>query len=147
MIIDKIENAHLYYSISSDVEECLKYLESKAYPTEVTARYKVGEKTSFNVSKYISNDPAKREWEAHEHCLDLQFVISGTESIYYANRSQMTYTGKEEGKDHLCYEGEGSMLKLQAGYFCILFPDDVHKTKTLWQNPCEILKGVFKIKI
>ena len=59
----------------------------------------------------------------------------------------MEYCGKTEGKDHLCYEGEGAVLPLEEGYFCILFPEDVHRTKTMAEEPCEVVKGVFKIKL
>lgn|GEM_PF-4055366 len=43
--------------------------------------------------------------------------------------------------------GEGAVLPLEEGYFCILFPEDVHRTKTMAEEPCEVLKGVFKIKL
>lgn len=147
MIIDRIENAYLYYKVSPEVEVCLRYLGEKQYPTKVTPRFQVTENSSFNVSEYVTKPLSERGWEAHDHCIDLQFVIAGRETISYANRSQLEYRGKVEGKDHLCYEGEGAVLPLDAGYFCILFPDDVHRTKTMAETACEVIKGVFKIKL
>lgn len=147
MIIDRIENAHLYQGISPEVSACLEYLALKQYPLEVTPRFQVTERSSFNVSRYVTKPLEERAWEAHDHCIDLQFVIRGRETISYANRQQMEYCGKTEGKDHLCYEGEGAVLPLEEGYFCILFPEDVHRTKTMAEEPCEVVKGVFKIKL
>ncbi len=147
MIIDRIENAHLYYGISTEVKTCLQYLEQKQYPLEATPRFQVTDRSSFNVSQYVTKPLNGRGWEAHDHCIDLQFVIKGRETISYANRGQMEYKGKTEGKDHLCYEGEGAVLPLDEGCFCILFPDDVHRTKTMAESASEVTKGVFKIQL
>ena len=146
MIIDRIENARLYYEISSEVKACLQYLEQRKYPLTPTKRFQITEHSSFNVSQYWTKPLGERGWEAHDHCIDLQFVIKGRETISYANRSRLTYTGATEGKDHLCYEGAGAVLPLEEGDFCILFPDDVHRTKTMAEEPCQVTKGVFKIQ-
>lgn len=147
MIIDRIENAYLYYGISPEVKECLGYLEKKQYPSEATPRFQVTESASFNVTEYETKPLEQRQWEAHDYCIDLQFVIKGRETISYANRQQLKYMGKTEGKDHLCYEGEGAVLQLDEGYFCILFPEDVHRTKTMAEKKERVVKGVFKIKM
>ena len=100
MIIDQIKNAYLYYGISPEVKKCLQYLEEKRYPEEETPRFQIDEKCSFNVSRYITKPLDQREWEAHDYCIDLQVVLKGFETISYANRAQMDFVGKTEGKDH-----------------------------------------------
>ncbi len=147
MIIDHIDNAPLYYGISEDVKESLEYLKERKYPTSTTARYQVGENTSFNVNEYITKPFEKAEWEAHDHCIDLQFVIKGEETISYGCRCRMHFESSHPQKDRLAYTGEGDVLELKEGYFCILFPDDVYRTKTMLNQPSAVTKGVFKISL
>lgn len=145
MILDKVENAPLYYGISPDVDLCLKYLVEKQYPLVPTSRFSISPSVSFNVTQYTPKALHERSWEAHDRSIDIQVVMAGRESISYANRDNLTYTHTQEGKDHLCYEGEGSVLPLCEGYFCILFPDDVHRTKTILDSTEPVTKGVFKV--
>ena len=147
MIIDQIKNAHSYYGLSSDIKECLSYLKEKQFPMEETSRFKINETCSLGIFRYRTVPIEEREWEAHDHCIDLQAVLKGKETISCASREQMQYIGTVEGKDLLRYQGKGDAFCLEEGYFCLLFPDDVHRTKIQTKHSCEVLKAIFKIAL
>lgn len=145
MVFDKIENAHLYAALSPDIAFGLQYLASTDLVDLSNGRIPLNERITLSLSEYDTF--VDRNWEAHDRCVDVQFVVSGEEIIEYANREQLEYVSTAEDKDQVVFMGTGNRILMKAGYFAILFPDDVHKPKVAVNVPKEVKKAVLKIKI
>lgn len=130
MIIDHIENAALYTGISPKIERCLQYIASTGL--KQTAPFKgelEGTGITLSLSEYETQAAEERDWEAHDRCIDIQYVVCGKEYMGYANRAQMTFVKKTDGRDHLVYSGEGAKFLVEESCFAIFFPQDVHKPR------------------
>ena len=145
MIIDRIENAPLYYGISEDIREALEFFRTH---TGEEQPVQLSERVNVKILPYETKNDDERKWEAHEHLIDIHYAAKGSEDVCWANRADLVFTKKEEGKDVLRYTGEGTRFHLREGMFAIVFPDDVHKTKLNPNGTKEtVLKGIAKIKI
>lgn len=145
MIIDRIENAGLYYSISPDIKAGLLFLNEcpgdPGYKISLTPTLKA------SVSQYETLPRGRRKWEAHDHLIDIHYVLEGAEVVTWASRKELSYSGKEPDADVLRFTGEGTEFMLKAGMFCIMFPDDVHITKTADMETQNVIKCVLKLSV
>jgi len=151
MILDIIENAHLYYNISKNVARCVKILNDKNILNQPDGKYEIdGEKLYYLVVRYTTKPVYAGELEAHRKYIDLQFVISGEETIPYANTSTLKisqrYSKKVEATMYQIPKAF-SKLRLYKGVFCIFFPQDAHLPGRISQKKSHIHKIVFKIAI
>lgn len=145
MVFDKIENAHLYDALSPDIAFGLQYLAMTNLAEQANGRIPLNERITLSLSEYETF--IDRSWEAHDRCVDIQFVVRGEEIIEYANREQLEYVSTAADKDQVVFKGTGNRILMKAGYFAILFPDDVHKPKVAVDVPKNVKKAVLKIKI
>jgi len=143
MIIDNIENAEQYYGVSEALREALSFLKEHPFETQpVTLSYGV----TVKILPYETMPDASRKWEAHDHLIDIHYVVEGSEDICWSDRNDLKFLRSEEGKDVLRYEGEGTRLTLHAGMFAVMFPQDAHRTKLAGTDGCKtVLKGIVKI--
>lgn len=145
MIVDYIENADLYYGISESVKEALNFLRQCSGRTEPVT---LESGTTVKILPYETLPEEQRKWEAHDHLIDIHYAAEGTEDMLWASRRDLAFLYKEDGKDVLRYEGEGTRITLKPGMFAIVFPDDVHKTKLAHNGiPSTVLKGIVKINL
>jgi len=147
MIIDKVENVHLYRDIHPAVSQFFDYARNFDFAGKENFKEPLDDTLLISFSTYRTKAFDEKEWEAHDHCIDLQLVLDGRETLCYANRDQMNFAGATEGKDKLIYTGDGARFLLEKGYFAILFPDDVHKTKLHTDGARQVVKMVGKVRI
>ena len=84
MIKDKIENAHIYYNISENLEKGFEWIINTDLKTAKDWRYYIdGENIYANVQSYETKDDAP--FEGHRKYIDIQYMISGVEKIGITN--------------------------------------------------------------
>lgn len=147
MIIDKLENIGLYENLNPQIQAFFEYASAFDYHGKENFKEKLSKMLSISFSKYTTKAFDEKGWEAHDHCIDIQLVLAGTETLAYANREQLNFVEKAEGKDKLVYTGDGSRFKLGEGYFAIIFPQDGHKTKLNYGEESEVIKLIGKVSI
>jgi len=145
MIIDRIENAELYYSISPDIKAGLSFL--NGCPCDPGYNISLTPTLKASVSQYETLSRGKRKWEAHDHLIDIHYVLEGAEVVTWASRKDLFYSGKEPDADVLRFTGEGTEFIIKGGMFCIMFPDDVHITKTADKECQNVIKCVLKASV
>ncbi len=80
----------------------------------------------------ISHDQGRTvsdgELEAHRKYLDIQFVISGNESMGWKNREGLVNSMEyDEERDLEFFKGEpGSIMRVPPGSFIVFLPSDAH---------------------
>lgn len=143
--ITNIEELQNYFNLPKEAIELVKGANAK---TECK-RYEFGEKCFVNVqdTATVCETPLM---EAHEVFVDVQYLISGEERIFYTSKEglkiQREYTEKgdmafydfDENSECVCYK---------SGEAVILYPEEAHLPNRAVGEPMPIKKAVIKIAV
>ena len=150
MVIDKLENAHLYAGLSAKVKKGLEILKDKKLSTKKDGRYDVnGDNLYYVIQRYTTKPIEEGRLETHRKYIDIQFAAKGEEVIGHSLLSQLNVEEPyDEAKDIVFYEvpEKISTIKLSEGMFCILFPQDGHIPGCQLAGPSNVVKVVVKVK-
>lgn len=149
MILDSIKNAHLYTGVSERIALGLKYLQETDLSKLEPGKYEIdGTNVYAAVSAYDTKPVEQGKFEAHKKYIDIQYIVSGEENMYYAYISEMKEaTEYNETKDVLFYTGKGDPLTVKAKHFAIFFPEDVHMPNIAINEPTAVKKVVVKVAL
>jgi len=148
MIIDKIENAHIYKMIGERISKSLEYIKATDLKTLPAGKYTIdGENIFALVSEYKTKSEQEGKLEAHRKYLDVQYVIRGEELMGYAplGNQQILEPYKEEN-DIVFFTGDKSFTKVSEGMFAIFFPEDVHMPGISTGKISDVKKLVIKVR-
>ncbi len=148
MIIDKLENAHLYYSLNKNLEIGLKYLQNtNLMETEDGKHIIDGETIYANVQSGMTKDALTTPWEAHKIYTDIQYVINGAEIMGWTNLENLCETEKySEKKDVVFGRANGDYITVPQGYFVIFTPQDAHQPMLKINDSKMVKKVIVKVK-
>jgi len=129
MIIDKLKNINLYFCLSDRISKAINFLQQADFSNFQQKIVEIDGENIFAIfSEYQTKDIQNCKLEAHKKYIDIQYIVSGSELIGYAPLNDQTITEEyDEEKDVIFFEGETSLMKLEAGMFTVFFPDDLHK--------------------
>lgn len=153
MILDSIENAALYSSVSQGICDALSAAAN--YPTlpYITGKTEINDDKLFLLAlEYETKWPDGDAFmEAHQKYIDVMYMVDGEELIYVKQTSSLTklisaYDGE---KDALLAELDKNMTEvhLKAGDFVILFPQDAHCPGCCVDSPKTVKKIICKVAI
>jgi YhcH/YjgK/YiaL family protein len=146
MIIDKIENAHLYKNIGERISKSFEYIRTTDLKTLPAGKYPIdGENIFALVSEYKTKSEQEGKLEAHRKYIDVQYVIEGEELMGYVplGNQQILEPYKEEN-DIVFFTGDKSFTKVSEGMFAIFFPEDVHMPGIMTKESSPVKKLVIK---
>ena len=149
MIIDKIENSKLYYSINERITKALKYLGTEDLLNIGEGKYEIdGDDVCALINIYDTKNPGDGNLEAHRKFIDVQYVVSGSELMGYVPLKEQKPLKEYDGeKDFILYKDDPSLVKLDAGMFAILFPGELHMPGIMINNPAKVKKVVIKVRV
>lgn len=150
MIVTTIKELPCFKEILSDnAEKIINFIENWKKNPQKPGKYEIdGEKLFAAVSIYETENAEKREFEAHKKYIDLQYVFSGAETLYWADLDSLCQTSESfsTGGDVAFYKGEAqSSVNLSGDVCAILLPKDAHKPNCIFDEKQEVTKIVFKI--
>lgn len=146
MIIDKIENAHLYKNLGERISKSFEYIKTTDLKNLPAGKYQIdGENIFALVSEYKTKPEQEGKLEAHKKYIDVQYVIEGEELMGYSplGLQQILEPYKEEN-DIIFFKGDKSFTKVSAGMFAIFSPEDVHMPGIASGKPSSVKKLVIK---
>ncbi|MDR1381510.1 MAG: YhcH/YjgK/YiaL family protein [Tannerella sp.] len=111
--------------------------------------YDLGDGMRANITEYYTKLPEKARWEVHRKCIDIQYVISGTEKIGYKLLEDCILPGdySPEKDVQLFDEQEGHYgIGTQENIF-IFFPTDAHRPSLRISDAGYVKKLVLKIPV
>ncbi len=148
MIVDKIENAALYYGVGERMEKALKFLQGlNGEGLDEKVQIDGDDVFAFPVA-YTSKPQSESVWEAHKNYIDVQFIVDGNECIGYEYIKNLKVTQEYDGEtDSMLLEGDGTMVKSGVGTFMILYPHDAHMPGAQDNGPCEMKKVIVKVRV
>jgi len=152
MIIDKLENASEYYSLGKDIERGLKYLQNTDLKSMPCQKHVIdGDVLWANIQQMPTKEPETTPWEIHKTYTDIQYVITGTERMDWANveyfEGENDYDKQNDYQFGLVKPGgtQGSLI-VNEGYFVIFTPFDAHKPALKVDKVQDIKKVIVKVK-
>lgn len=149
MILDKINNAYLYYGIHPDIKAGVEYLE-KLNPDVELGEYVINDNVKSIVSEYMTREVFERGFEAHKNVIDIQFPIIGRERIKWSYLEGMKrHIDYDPVKDRAFYKDpvEETHVDIGNGFFAIFFPMDGHGPQYYVNQPEKIKKVTLKVKM
>jgi len=148
MIIDKLENAHLYKNLGERISKSFDYIKTTDLKNLPAGKYPIdGENIFALVSEYKTKPEFEGKLEAHKKYIDVQYVISGEELMGYAPLGgQKVLEPYKEENDIVFFSGDKSFTTVSAGMFVIFFPEDVHMPGISTRKISEVKKLVIKVR-
>jgi len=151
MIVDYIENAYLYIGLSDGLRKAFEIIKDKSLSQKADDRYDVdGDKLYYIVQHYTTKPREECKLEAHKKYIDVQFVVTSQEIIYYTPLNGLKIeTPYDQTKDVAFYKVPAGLtaINLRPGMFCILFPQDAHIPGCQIDGPSNVHKVVVKVKM
>ena len=152
MIFDSAKNLDFYRGLGVDgrYEKAVDFLKNTDLESLAPGKYEIDGKNVFaNVTEYTTVPWEEAKYEAHHNYTDIQYVISGSETMTFARIDELNEkVPYNEEKDVVFYDNENPGLKVvvKAGEYMIFNPWDGHKPKAAAGEPALIKKVIVKIK-
>jgi YhcH/YjgK/YiaL family protein len=162
MILDRIDNAHLYIGLHAGFAKAFEILTDKTLTKKEDGKYPVdGDKIYYTIQRYTTKPLNEGKLEAHRKYIDIQFLLEGVEITGYAPLKGLTTAKVYNPQKDIAFFNtpkETTKVKLEPGLFCILFPDDAHLPGRFEVSPAggpsrqlagptEVRKVVIKIRL
>ena len=147
MILDTLSQAEMYTALHPLFEEGLRFIREQGASAAV-GRCELAGGAYALVQEYQTQAPEGALFESHRRFIDIQYVASGSETVYFATIDRLKAGEYQPEKDYLPLEGSGSALVLQAGDFAVFFPQDGHlPSRVSPDGPGTVRKIVVKIPV
>ncbi len=152
MIFDSLKNAKQYASISEGINKVFEAAKSYNADNFVPGRVSIdGDKVYMNFAEYETKEPKDAIAEAHKKYIDVMCMIEGTETIYVKDvekLSNITQEYTEEAEALLAdLDNDATPIRLEAGSFVILFPQDSHAPGCIADKSEKIKKIIGKVLV
>ncbi len=153
MIKDNIRNAKLYENAHPSFKKAFKIILDTPYDAENgTEEF---ENVKRIVQTYETFKPEEKRMEAHEKYIDIQYVASGREKFFFADKSFLKISKPYDAQKDVEFYDTADLEKspkaesatLEAGEFAIFFPDDAHKPSLNAGVRCKVKKILLKIPV
>jgi YhcH/YjgK/YiaL family protein len=128
MILDVLDNAHLYRGLPPRLVAALDFLKNTDLAALSIGKTVIdGERLFALTQEYAPKPAALLKFEAHRRYWDVQYVVSGVERMGWNTLSRMTVSEPHDAeRDVAFFRGEGDLFRVPAGTFTIFGPTDVH---------------------
>lgn len=152
MLVTKLKHIDRELAMTSALRKAFDFLNNGKLADLPDGRVDIdGERVFALVQRYmteISNEP---KFEHHRKYVDVQFIVSGEETIGWAAQESMTVTETYDAGKDVCFgsaaKGVWTPVRLQAGQLAVLWPDDSHAPKLASGAPTQVMKIVVKVAV
>jgi YhcH/YjgK/YiaL family protein len=148
MILDKIENAKIYAGLGERMVKAFAYINATDLLQTAVGKYDIDADDVFAiVQEYDSKELSDCKIEAHRKYIDVQYIVYGVELMGVTTLIDQQPVLINEENDYCIYEGDTSLIKVEAGMFTVFFPDDLHMPGIKFNQISSVKKVVVKVKI
>lgn len=148
MIYDLISNKDIYLNMGEKYKKAFDFIVKATKENFDIGKYDIdGDDVYANISEYDTK--TEGNFEGHKKYIDLQYILSGHEEIYWKNIKDCTLIKDHTPeKDVMVLTAENPVvLDMPAGAFAILYPDDAHAPNRAYKEVSRVKKIVVKIKV
>ncbi len=129
MILDTLNNLAKYEGLKIGIAEALEFLDQPGLAELPDGKYEIaGDKVYAIIARENGRKVEDGELEAHRKYIDIQYVISGDESMGWKNREGLVHSKDyEEEQDLEFFQGEPeSIVRVPPGSVVVFLPADAH---------------------
>lgn len=156
MLVAHLENALSHDYLSERFRKAYAFLQRDDLASLPLGRTDIdGDEVFANVQEYETEPAEERRYEAHRRYYDIQFMVAGSEALWYAPLETLAPEGPfdEEGDGGLYAPEEGapeSEIVLRPGDLAVVAPEDAHKPRCIpsadGSRPQHVRKIVVKVR-
>ena len=148
MIFDTIKHWRGYGWKAGRFTQAFEFLETLT-PDTAAGRYEIdGDLVFCMLQGYETRSREGHQFEAHRDYADIQYMLSGEESILWAPTPELTSVKPYEPDiEFFALTPDPTELVLTPGRFCVLFPQDAHAPCTTHVTPSSVRKAVVKVRV
>jgi len=150
MIYDIFENRQQYYSCHRYFSMSFDFIQRAVTENLAPGKYELDGKNVFAIVQEYTTKPQGEEFEAHREYIDIQYIISGQESMECAelkNCSVVTPYDPQKDVAMLVCNGVSAKMEFDGGTFAIFFPHDAHKPGFMLNYPADVKKIIVKVHV
>lgn len=152
MILDSLAEAARYEAWMPWLAPAFEFLRTRATADLAPGRHEIdGERMFASVAKYQTRDYESAEPEAHRKYVDVQYLISGGETIYWTPLAEVGPVSVPyiDERDLMFFSrtDRADAFELKAGRFAIFFPSDAHEPNCHLGAPGDVHKAVVKVRL
>lgn len=129
----------------------LLYIKNADFSKMQDGKHVLEEDITLNLSSYQTKNLEEKKAESHKKYIDIQYVISGVETIGvgYENQENELLENYNEEKDCIFYKKikDENFIIVSAGMFAIFFPTDIHRPGCSFNDKLDVRKVVIKISV
>lgn len=150
MVIDRVKNAAVYHGLGARFRKALEWM-VQADPSGMAPgeKYAIDGENIFATLFEVETLPREEsQLEGHKRYADIQYLLEGRECVGWAQRGTVPATVPyDPQKDIGFWNGDWDTLKLEAGMFYIVWPDDLHAPRVAWGAPAPVKRMVVKVRL
>jgi biofilm protein TabA len=151
MILDTLAQSVQYTALSPRFAKGFAFLRGMKADL-APGRHEIdGEEVYASVQRHFTKPVAERQYESHRKYIDIQYIHTGREIMYWAPLPLLTNVTMpyDEKGDAALYSliPEGVPLQVSGGQFVIFYPQDGHVPSCAWDQPAEVSKVVVKVRV
>lgn len=152
MILDQIKNASCYAGILPGVTDALREMVTYTPDNYPGGRVELdGDNLFLLLNTYETHSPEGALCEAHQKYIDVMYMVEGEEIIYVKPTNRLCAVTKayDPEIDALLAQtdADATPVRLSAGSFIVLFPQDAHAPACYDDAPQTVKKIIGKVKI
>ena len=152
MIYDNLKNIGKYHFDNENMEKAITFLQSNDLLNMEAKRYEIiKDEIYINFLNTTQKALSEREYEAHNHFVDIHIPLEGLDFIRSTEKDNLTVTiPYTEDGDYMMgtYEGDAyTDCSIPKGYFGLYFPEDAHLVNGTPNEPGKVKKFVVKVKV
>ena len=152
MIFDQIKNAACYKDVLAGITTALEKMATYTPDNYPGGKVEIdGDKLFLLLNTYETRDPVAAQFEAHQKYIDVMYMVEGEEIIYVKPTDNLQAVTKEYDPaiDALLakLDSDAIPVRLTAGTFVVLFPQDAHAPACFDTAPQTVKKIIGKVKI
>lgn len=147
MILDRLANCQKYEVLSPRIQAALQFLRQADLSSAAPGRYELdGANLYYLIQEYAPKPVEAAALEAHRNYIDIQLVLEGEEFIGFADLSTVQSKEYQPEKDFVPVQGRFDPIRVPAGSFMLLFPNDAH-APGLFAGTGRVRKVVVKVRV
>lgn len=151
MILDKLENASLYFGYNPRMKAGFDFLLKHRDGNIENGEHEIDGRNVYAIAMDATTREQKDAiWEAHRKYIDIQFIVRGEERMGWTHlnhvRDNVTSPYNDE-KDYELYSGNGTWFEVKAGEFAVFGPTDVHAPVIRFNGVENVRKIVIKVAV
>lgn len=151
MILDNLAQWRQYAAISPRFKKGFDFLHKVTDLTPEGRNDIDGDDVFAIVVKTTTKPVEGRQLEVHRKYIDVHYVYSGREAMYWAplailTNATMPFDPEQDGALYT-YVPQTQQLLVDRGQFAIFFPEDGHIPSCVWDQLGDVFKAVLKVRV